>query len=241
MAGSSTVSRVVPATAVTMARSLRSRRFNRLDLPTFGAPARTARKPWRRMMPPRAVARSARNSPSARSRRASRRRGRRGRDAVLHEVDRGFEEGQHAHEVVHDRAEAAREAAGEVFDGDVQRRRRPRTHHVEHRLGLAQVEPAVEEGAQGELAAPGRPRALAQRQLDHGLQRGRAAVAMDLEDVLGGEGVRRRPCRRLAPRRRAARSPCPRRGRSSGGAKARHARARYAARGRRRLPGHGGR
>jgi hypothetical protein len=71
----------------------------------------------------------------------------------------------------------------------VQRRRGARTHHVKHGFGLAEVKPAVQEGAQRELTASGRARAAAKRQFDHGPQRGRAAMTVDLEDVLGGVGV----------------------------------------------------
>ena len=49
----SKTSRVVPATSVTIAASLSARAFNRLDLPTFGRPARTIRKPSLNISPPR--------------------------------------------------------------------------------------------------------------------------------------------------------------------------------------------
>ncbi len=51
-----TASRVVPAIGVTMASSSPARRLSRLDLPTFGWPARTTWMPLRRRLPCRAPA-----------------------------------------------------------------------------------------------------------------------------------------------------------------------------------------
>ena len=53
------VSRVVPGTFVTMARSSPDSRFNKLDFPTFGPPAMTTFKPSCRSAPWRASARKA--------------------------------------------------------------------------------------------------------------------------------------------------------------------------------------
>ncbi len=47
LATSSTVSRVVPATGVTIARSVRNNALSRLDLPTFGRPIMAVRNPCR--------------------------------------------------------------------------------------------------------------------------------------------------------------------------------------------------
>ncbi|CDD94332.1 unknown [Akkermansia sp. CAG:344] len=52
---SSTVSRVVPAILLTMARSYPSRVFSRLDFPTLGGPAIAVRIPSRSRRPPSAV------------------------------------------------------------------------------------------------------------------------------------------------------------------------------------------
>ena len=59
-------------------------------------------------------------------------------------------------------------------------------------LGLGQIELVVEEGALRELAGQGAARAELQRARDEGLDHERAAVAVQLEHVLAGVGVRGR-------------------------------------------------
>ena len=61
---------------------------------------------------------------------------------------------------------------------------------VRDRLRLRQVQLVVEEGALRELARQGAPRAQLHHPGDQRLEDQRAAVAMQLEDVLAGVGVR---------------------------------------------------
>ena len=69
---SSTVSRVVPAILLTMARSYPSRVFSRLDFPTLGGPAIAVRMPSRSRRPPSAVLRREASFSSMLRRRARR-------------------------------------------------------------------------------------------------------------------------------------------------------------------------
>ncbi len=65
----------------------------------------------------------------------------------------------------------------------------PGPDHIENGFRLGQIDAAVEEGPQGELARLGQAGAVAERQLQDALQRERAAVAVDLDHILPGVGV----------------------------------------------------
>ncbi len=67
----------------------------------------------------------------------------------------------------------------------------PGGHQAGHRLGLGEVQLAVEPGATGELAGMGQAAAQAQRQLHHPLEHGGGAVGLELDQVLAGVGSRR--------------------------------------------------
>ena len=65
----------------------------------------------------------------------------------------------------------------------------PGPDHVENGFRLRQIDAAIEEGPQGELARLGQAGAVAEYQLQDALQRQRAAVAVDFNHVLSGVGV----------------------------------------------------
>ena len=66
-----------------------------------------------------------------------------------------------------------------------------RVDQVGHGLGLEQVEPAIQVGAQRELAWPRQARAACDARLEHGIDDDRTAVRADLGGVFSGEGMRR--------------------------------------------------
>ena len=113
-------------------------------------------------------------------------------DRFVDEVDRRFHMDPQAQQGRRDRFDALRERA---FQRAPRRPRRAQVggrDQVGDRLGLDQVELAVEEGALAELAGPGRARAEFAAALDQPAQQHRAAMRLQLGHVLAGETVRAR-------------------------------------------------
>ena len=170
-----TRSRVVPGVAETIARSAPASALNRLDFPAFGAPAIDHRDALAHHV--------ARATPAARGAHAARecRRApipRRRADeviALVGEVHRGLEH--------HARARGCRRRSPSSADDRdpaelIERRPRLRGRHgvdeIPHRLGLHEIELAVDECAKRELPGPRQPRAqrdgaLHERGQHHGL------------------------------------------------------------------------
>ena len=77
---------------------------------------------------------------------------------------------------------------------------------VGDRLGLRQVESAVEKRAPREFAGLGQPRAGIEHRSEHRLHHHRPAMPLELEDGFAGVGMRRRESTTRCPRRRARRA-----------------------------------
>ena len=85
--------------------------------------------------------------------------GRRDADVVFGEIDAGFEQRDQLQQLLLDRRDAARDRAARLLRGDARLVERGGFDQVADGFGLRQVDAAVEEGAQRELAGLGQPRA----------------------------------------------------------------------------------
>ena len=112
-------------------------------------------------------------------------------DVVFGEIDAGFEQRDQFEQLLLERREAARDGAIHLLRGDARLVERGGVDQVADGLGLRQVDAAVEEGAQRELAGFGQARAGVERALHGVAQHDRRAVAGDLDHVFGGVGSRR--------------------------------------------------
>ena len=154
-----TRSRVVPGVAVTMARSRSTSRLNRLDLPTLGAADDGQRQAFmhdfaegeagQQFLQRRANGGDARQDLLV---------GDDG-DIVFGEVDAGFHGGDQLDQLLLGGLQALGKCAFQLPRRDLRLVERLRIDEVAHRLGLRQIDAAVEEGAHGELARLGQPRA----------------------------------------------------------------------------------
>ena len=179
-------SRVVPAMSVTIARSLPASALSSELLPAFGGPTITACRPSRSLRPRSALAsRSSSDCASAASRCAQRRVAERV-ERFVGEIDRGFDLHAHREQRRRQRIHALREFAVERAP------RRTRGAHVAgrdqvgDRLGLGEVELAVEERAFAEFARARHARTERAAARDQLLQQHRAAVRLQLDHVLAG-------------------------------------------------------
>ena len=111
-------------------------------------------------------------------------------DIVFGKVYAGFHQGNQLDQLLLDRLQAVRKSAFQLPGGDPGLVERLRLDQVAHRLGLRQVDTAVQEGAHGELAGLGQPGATGQSELDHPPQHYRRAVAGNLDYIVGGVGMR---------------------------------------------------
>ena len=179
-----------------MAASNPASAFRRLDLPAFGRPAITTCSPSRSARPCRTVsAIAAKRSPMSASR--SRTSGDLEELRVLvREVDRRLHVGAKFHHLRRERVHLAREHARQRAQRRARGLRGARRDQVRDRLRLHEVELAVVEGALGKLARPRQARAELHGARDEQVHDHRAAVAVQLEHVLAGEGIRRREVER---------------------------------------------
>ena len=79
----------------------------------------------------------------------------------------------------------------ELVHGGARLERCDSVHEIRDGFGLHEVQPAVEVGAQSELAGFGQPRSGGHRELDDAAEQDGTAMRADLHDVLAGEGMRR--------------------------------------------------
>ena len=154
-----TRSRVVPGIGVTIARPARSSALNRLDLPTFGLPPIATRAPSR-------ISRPRLASQSSVAELALDRSQRRARFACLDEVialvrkiERRLELRGQIEQLGVDLGDALGQRAFELIERRARLQRRDRVDEIGDRLGLHEIDPAVEKRAQRELAGLGEPRA----------------------------------------------------------------------------------
>ncbi len=162
---SDNVSRVVPGVSVTIARSNPSRRFSRLDLPTFGRPASTSVTPSFRMAPCVAVPINATRSPTNRWRRSSTRpSARKSTSSSGKSIAPSTIHAQVEH-VLGQRAHAVRERAGKRTQRTPRGCCRPARDQIGYCLRLSEVHLAVQKCSLGELARAREPRTELERAL----------------------------------------------------------------------------
>jgi hypothetical protein len=109
---------------------------------------------------------------------------------VLGEVNSGGEIGEDVHQGSTHLPNLFREPPAETVHGQAEPGPSLRLDNIKDRLGLREVHPAVQERPQRELAGIGQPGPAEQDHLEDALQGHRPAVAVDLDDVLSGVGVR---------------------------------------------------
>lgn len=68
-----------------------------------------------------------------------------GCDVVVRKINVRFDMRKGVQQIIAQLVDALAEFAGELFVGDVEREFRARMDHVQHRLGLCQIKPPVEE------------------------------------------------------------------------------------------------
>ena len=189
---SRSMSRVVPGPGATIARSVPTSWLNSDDLPTLGLPRIAMWRPSR-MTRPRAASRAARRCRRARARSAGARLA--GRDeviALVGEIHRRLEARRQIEQLPIERADGPRERALELIERHARLQRRDGVDEVRHRFRLHEIEAAVQEGAKRELARLGKPRAGGDGRAHDLAQQRQAAVGADLDDILGGVGMRSR-------------------------------------------------
>ena len=188
-----------PGSAVTIAASSPTSRLSRLDLPTLGAPTSTTVRPSRSSAPGAARARTSRRA-AAGSTRAARARRPRAAGRCPPRENRASLPCSMRSSISASRSacDFAREFAGEAARRRAHGRRRRRFDHVGDAFGLREIELAVEERALRELAGLGEPRAELDAAREQQPHDGRAAVAVPLDDVFAGVGMRSRKVERDA-------------------------------------------
>ena len=151
-------SRVVPGSAVTMARSPPTSALNRLDFPTFGRPTIASVRAFAQHAPrPRRGHQRAPAAPSARQRARHCLVVRDEVVALVGKVERRLEPRQHVEQRALDAADGLGQRAVQLVDGRAGLRRRHGVDQVGDGLGLDQVEAAVQVRAERELAGLGQP------------------------------------------------------------------------------------
>ena len=114
------------------------------------------------------------------------------RDFLVRKVENPLDEGPDLDELRDRRVDPLGERAVQRTPGQPGRLVRGRVDEVRDRLGLDEIELAVEERAFGELARPGRAGAEGEDPVRHPVEDHRPAVALKLQGVLAGVGTRGR-------------------------------------------------
>ena len=112
-------------------------------------------------------------------------------DLLLREVERRLDERAQLDQLIDEVSDRGRELALKAAHRAARRGLGGRLDDVRDRLGLCEIELVVEERPPGELARLGETGAELEAAPQEHLQDHRAAVALELEDVLGGVRVRR--------------------------------------------------
>ena len=171
---------------MTIARGVSSNRLNSVDLPTFGLPRTTT---WRPSRTSPAAARVAEQIGDAVYHTVDFGGHGRGVDevvALIGEVDRGLEAGDQVEQRTVDLADALRDGALELVEGDPGLQGGHGIDEVADRFRLHQIHPAVQECPQRELSRLGEPRAPVYDGSDDLAEQHRVAMTADLDDVLAG-------------------------------------------------------
>ena len=134
--------------------------LNRLDLPAFGRPAITTCSPFANQ-PPAPRRREQRRDVGGDRSRSTRGRGSASTKviALVRKVQRRLEPRREIEQSLRRCRGSRRQRALELIERRARLQRRHRVDQIAHRLGLHQIEPTVQVGAQRELAGPGEPRA----------------------------------------------------------------------------------
>ena len=114
------------------------------------------------------------------------------RQILVREIDRGFEMGEDMGQPPRPVAVKIAESAVELAQGLATLRLGLGGGEIGDRLGLGQVELAVQKRAAGELARLGEPQPEAGQHLDNSGEHGAAAMQMKFGDILAGSAIRRR-------------------------------------------------
>ncbi len=184
-------SRVVPGTAVTMARSRPTRALKSVDFPAFGRP-RIATTLRRSRAPPRAAAAPRASASAATASRASAVARISGARTSSAKSNDGLEPGKHVERSLARRRHAPRQLS--LHERKRPPRRAPalRPRERGEALGLGEIQLAVREGAPRELAPRRRPRPRRPRGREEPRHDRGRPVAEELHDLLARGRVRRR-------------------------------------------------
>ena len=130
--------------------------------------------------------------------------------ALVRKIERRLEPHAHVEQRLADRRQRVAQRAIELIERESRLRRCHRVDQIGDGFRLHQIELAVEEGAQRELARRRQARAGGHGAADDAIEQHRAAVRGDLDDVVAGVGRRRRePGEHHLIDRRAARHAAP--------------------------------
>ena len=176
-----------------MATSSPTRRLSKLDLPAFGLPAITTVKSLaqQRALPRRGLDRIEGSEHALRAAPAIAGADEK-IDLLVRKVDRGLDVDPQIREQRLKLADARRELALHGAHGRARGRRGAGIDQIGDRLGLRDVDLAVQEGALAELARPRRAAAELERAPHQHVEHEDAAVALQLQHVLAGERSGRR-------------------------------------------------
>ena len=197
----STTSRVVPSTSVTMARSVRDHALSNEDFPAFGLPTMATLTPDSIRRPRRAVERISSTTRSSSVTRAATSSSSRG-SISSSKSSRASSSARRSTQLARAASDRACQATAERGEGAVRGGIRAGGDERLNSLGLREVEAAVEEGAEGELARSrqshgraggvgvGARRSVTEEEGEDALDAHGTAVAVDLDDVFGRVAAR---------------------------------------------------
>ena len=166
--------------------------MNRLDFPTFGLPAIATRAPSR-ISRPRLASQS--SAPILSFDRAQRRAGFAGLDEVVTlvwKIERRLELRRQIEQFGVDLRDAVGQRPFQLIERGARLQGSDGVDQIGDRLGLHEIDAAVQKCAKRELARLGKPRPQRHRLLDDLPQHDGASVSADFDDVLAGVGMRGR-------------------------------------------------
>ncbi len=110
---------------------------------------------------------------------------------LIGKIDGHLDQGAHLEETTADGIDPAIQRPGQLLLGEIDAFSGLGGENVDHRLGLGQIDAAIEEGPLGEFAGGGENGAAGENEFEDTLENQEAAVAMDLDDIFAGIGVGR--------------------------------------------------
>src|SRR5438552_11926601 len=112
------------------------------------------------------------------------------RHVILRKINASFENSNELNQLLLDRLQAARKSAFELLRCYFRLVKRLRVNQVANSFGLGEINAAVEEGPHGELAGFRETCSCGKRKLNDMAQNNWRSVRRNLDDVVGGVGVR---------------------------------------------------